>query len=89
MSRQQKLLQRFLKSPPPVDFRFEELQTLLNGLGFQMLENAGGSSHKFFIYTTACGREYRIVCSRPHPAGPLKAYQIREIRSKLCIWEIL
>lgn len=89
MTRQQKLLQRFLKSPPPADFRFDELETLLSSLGFRSYENARSSSHKLFIRIMTAGREYRIVCSRPHPGGILKAYQIRAIRSQLRIWEIL
>ncbi|TAN25449.1 MAG: type II toxin-antitoxin system HicA family toxin [Castellaniella sp.] len=89
MSKRQKLLERFLKTPPPLDLRFDELDTLLRSFGFRMHENSGGSSHKLFVRTEADGREHRIVCSRPHPGGVLKAYQIREIRDRLIQWGFL
>lgn len=86
MSKRQKLLDRFFGNPVPVDFRFNDLETLLAGFGFQMIENPRGSSHKLFVYMSRDGREHRIVCSRPHPGGILKAYQLREIRARLREW---
>ncbi|CAM5212209.1 hypothetical protein CDEF62S_01929 [Castellaniella defragrans] len=47
MTRRQKLLDRFLKTPAPVDFRFDDLAVLLEGLGFSLHENARG-------YLTRC-----------------------------------
>lgn len=89
MSKRQKLLYKFFRTPVPVDFRFDELETLLGGFGFRMLENPGGSSHKMFVYVRRDGREHRIVCSRSHPDGLIKAYQVREIRHRLKEWGFL
>jgi hypothetical protein len=89
MSRREKLIARFYKSPPPNDFRFDELVTLLQGLGFVMHEKPGGSSHKYFVYTLQSGDEYRIDSSRPHPGGILKVYQIKEIRARLTMWRLV
>ncbi|CAM5205887.1 hypothetical protein CDEF62S_00167 [Castellaniella defragrans] len=89
MTRRQKLLDRFLKTPAPVDFRFDDLAVLLEGLGFSLHENAGGSSHKMFVCRLADGTERRLVCSRPHPGGVLKIYQIVQIRARLHEWGML
>lgn len=89
MSTQGKLLAKFCKTPPPKDFRFDELVTLLQGLGFIMHEKTSGSSHKYFVYTLDSGAEHRIDSSRPHPGGILKAYQIKEIRTRLTLWGLL
>lgn len=89
MSQRDKLLARFYKVPPPADFRFDELVTLLQGLGFVMCEKSGGSSHKYFVHTLPSGGQYRIDSSRPHPGGILKVYQIKEIRARLTEWRLV
>lgn len=89
MSKREKLQSRFSKTPPPKDFRFDELVTLLDGLGFVMYEKAGGSSHKYFVHTLASGIQYRLDCSRPHPGGIMKIYQIKEVYARLSNWGFL
>jgi hypothetical protein len=41
MSRQQKLLARLCQTPTPVDIKWAELQSALEGLGYVMLTNSG------------------------------------------------
>ncbi|WP_066458694.1 hypothetical protein [Castellaniella caeni] len=89
MTKRQKRLNRFFRAPVPVDFRFDELVVLLAGFGFRLIENERGSSHKLFLYVRRDGYEHRILCSRPHPDGVLKAYQVREIRIRLKEWGFL
>lgn len=89
MSRHRKLVDRFCATPVPRDFRFADLVVLLGGFGFVLREHGGGSSHKSFICQRGQEGEYRIVCARPHPSGVLKAYQVREICTKLRQWGFL
>lgn len=73
MGKTEKLIER-LKSNPN-DFTFDEMQTLLLSLGFE-LSNKGktsGSRVKFFkdgIF---------IILHKPHPRKELLSYQIKQI----------
>ncbi|MCM1334257.1 MAG: type II toxin-antitoxin system HicA family toxin, partial [Eubacterium sp.] len=63
----------------PRDFTFEEMQTLLEILGFQ-LSNKGktsGSRIKFYNNMTT------IILHKPHPRKELLEYQIKQIIEKL------
>jgi hypothetical protein len=79
MSRSDKLLKRLLSNPK--DFTFDELETLLTGLGYQ-LSNSGstsGSAVRFINRKT--GHIIRI--HRPHPSPVLKQYIVKFIISEL------
>lgn len=84
MSKKEKLLLRFLAIPPVKDFRWDDLVTLMDQLGFDFHEQSGGSSHKYF--TMRIDPDKVIDTYRPHPSGILWAKQIREIRDKLQEW---
>lgn len=88
MSRRDKLRNRLFSRPYPKDFRFEDLVTVMRGLGFQLMEQSGGSSHKYFVRDLD-GVEVRIDTSRPHPSGIMKTYQIKEIHEWLNQWGLL
>lgn len=88
MSRREKLLSRIFTTPYPKDVRFEDLKTALMGLGFQFFEKSGGSSHNYFVRDAGDG-EQRIDTSRPHPAGIMKRYQLKEIHTRLKEWSLL
>ena len=77
MSKKEKLLKRFLSIPHPTDFRWDELVTMLSGLGFDAFESTGGSSHKHFVHRG--NADWAIVQARPHPSGILKIYQIKQV----------
>ncbi len=73
MGKIEKLIER-LKSNPK-DFTFEEMQSLLLALGFE-LSNKGktsGSRVKFFK-DGVC-----IILHKPHPRKELLAYQIKQV----------
>ena len=74
MSRKEKLIKRFLSCPK--DFTWEELVSLLVGLGFQEA-NTGktGGSRRRFIHET----QVVIALHKPHPQNILKRYQIEQI----------
>lgn len=62
----------------PKDFTWQELVTLLEGLGFTELQGKG-SRVKFFNEICDC----MIFIHKPHPNNVLKSYAIKYI------WEIL
>lgn len=73
MGRKEKLIER-LKSNPK-DFTFDELQTVLESLGFEMTHRGktGGSRVKFMKGNIA------ISLHKPHPRKELLAYQVNQI----------
>jgi len=79
MAKSIKLLKRLLSKP--TDFTFEELETLLTGLGFK-LSNAGGTSGsavRFINFNTG----HIIRLHKPHPSPVLKQYLIKSIINEL------
>lgn len=88
MSRREKLLSRIFSEPYPKDVRFEDLQTALEGFGFELFEQKGGSSHKYFVRQEGDDVQ-RINTSRPHPSGIMKRYQLKEIHTRLKEWGLL
>lgn len=53
MSKKDKLLERFLSTPPRKDLTFKELSSLLLSLGFEKIEGAG-SAVKFYHPKKMC-----------------------------------
>ena len=73
MGKKEKLIRR-LKSNPK-DFTFDEMQTALESLGFEMSSGGktGGSRIKFMKGNTA------ISLHKPHPRKELLEYQIKQV----------
>lgn len=63
MSKQQKALQRLCATPPPTDFTWDELVSLLKRLGYVLLKNKG-SRRKFHNVQL----DALIICHQPHPS---------------------
>jgi len=63
MSKQRKLLARLCATPPPADFKWNELTSVLEHLGYELLRNSG-SRRKFFHPESKA----LIICHEPHPA---------------------
>jgi hypothetical protein len=83
MGKKEKLIER-LKSNPR-DFTFEEMQTLLTYLGFE-LSNKGrtsGSRVKFIKGDVA------IILHKPHPRKELLEYQIKQVLEILIKEELI
>lgn len=74
MTRKEKLIKRFLSCPK--DFTWEELVSLLSGLGFEEVSTGktGGSRRRFL-------NEAGVIISlhKPHPQNVLRRYQIEQI----------
>ncbi|MCQ9328819.1 type II toxin-antitoxin system HicA family toxin [Pelistega suis] len=77
MSTIEKLYERLRKIPPPKDFKFEQLITLLTHFGCSLHEQRGGSSHKYFIFNSSRYGLVRLDMAKPHPSSNLKPYQIK------------
>ncbi len=73
MSTKEKLIER-IKSIPK-DFTFNELQTLLTALGFEMCDkgNTSGSRVKFVK------DDMFIIMHKPHPRKELLEYQVKQV----------
>lgn len=62
MSRHEKSINRLCTNPPPADFRWSELVSVLERLGYELVPN-GGSRMKFIHR----GKNALIICHKPHP----------------------
>lgn len=85
MSKKEKLKQRIKTKPK--DFSYQELATLLIGLGYQ--ENNKGrtsGSRVSFLHTEL---QHLISLHKPHPGNILKAYQINYIIDELVKYNLL
>ena len=83
MGKKEKLIQRLLSVPK--DLTFDEMQSLLEILGFEM-SNKGktsGSRVKFSRGSTI------IILHKPHPRKELLEYQIKQIIEKLTEEELI
>ncbi len=72
MTTSAKLLAKLTRDPTPTDFRWADLVTALNALGF-VQETGSGSRCRFFCME----RNLSINLHRPHPGSLLKQYQVR------------
>lgn len=78
MSRIDKLVEKLRKEPPPRDFTWNELRSLLSSLGFE--EKQGNGSRVKFIHPSL---SYPISLHKPHPGNELKIYIIEQVKGAL------
>ena len=74
MNKREKQIQRILLKP--VDFSWQELKSLLEGLGYELVSGGktGGSRVKFVHPDKP-----PIILHKPHPVPVLKRYQVDQI----------
>lgn len=77
MSKKDKLIERLLKKPK--DFTFDEMESLLLYLGYQLKQGGTGSGVKFI----KDGSNEVINFHKPHPNGVLKRYVLDQVTEKL------
>lgn len=85
MSKKDKLLKRLISKPK--DFTFDEIETLLKQLGYE-IDNKGktsGSRVRFVNHTI----DHVISMHKPHPKNILKSYQVVEIIDELKIVKLI
>lgn len=78
MSKKEKLLNRFLETPPRSDLTFDDLESLLGKMGFSKIDGSG-SAVKFYHQE----KDVLINLHRPHPGNELKTYLVKQIQQKL------
>lgn len=76
LSKKQKLLERFKAQPS--DFTWDEMCSLLKGLGFSVISGAG-SRYKFFKEDSGL----IISLHKPHPGKIVKHYAMKQVMEKL------
>lgn len=72
MSVTKKLLDKLTTEPPPRNFHWDDLVSLLRRLGYQ--EITGSGSRRKFIHS---GTNHILILHEPHPHHDLKIYQVR------------
>ena len=77
MSKKDKLIDRLLKKPK--DFTFNEMESLLSYLGYELKQGGTGSGVKFI----KDGSNEVINFHKPHPSGILKRYVLDQVIEKL------
>lgn len=74
MGKKEKLLKRLLSKPK--DFTWDELATLLGGLGYvAKVKGKTGGSRRRFVHPN----HTPIILHKPHPGNLLKRYQVDQI----------
>ena len=79
MGKSDKLLKRLLSNPK--DFTFDELETLLTGIGYQLSNSGGTSGSAVRFINRETGHIIRL--HKPHPSPVLKQYIVKFIISEL------
>jgi predicted RNA binding protein YcfA (HicA-like mRNA interferase family) len=74
MSRREKLLKKLFKTPPPKDFTWSELKSLLEGHGFEMTKGSG-SRRKFFHKEKRC----LVTLDEPHPKNTILVCYVTDV----------
>jgi HicA toxin of bacterial toxin-antitoxin, len=84
MSKQEKLLDRFLTLP--ADFTWDELVKLLSSFGFKesVKGKTGGSRRKF-----STENKLVILLHKPHPSNIIKKYSLRQVLYSLQQYNLL
>ncbi len=85
MTRQDKLLNRFLSKP--CNFTYNEMIKLLKGFGYQEVRSGKTSGSRVAFINIA--KRHIIRLHKPHPKNILKKYQLDLIEEELKNKEIL
>jgi predicted RNA binding protein YcfA (HicA-like mRNA interferase family) len=78
MTKKEKLLKKILEIPPRSDLTFKDLQVVLEGFGYKLIEGSG-SRVKFFHPET----KDLFLLHKPHPSPILKKYLIKQLQEKI------
>ena len=79
MTKKQKLLSRFLTIPS--DLTWNELKSVLSGLGFNEIKNKGTSGGSRVKFINPNGEIINL--HKPHPSNIVKRYVLIQIINKL------
>lgn len=79
MTKRDKLLERFLAQPK--DFTYNELKTMLSGLGYEEYQLGKTSGSRVCFFNKELGTDFKI--HKPHPGNLIKPYLMKFILEKL------
>ena len=79
MTKRDKLLERFLAQPK--DFTYNELKTMLSGLGYEEYQLGKTSGSRVCFFNIELGTDFKI--HKPHPGNLIKPYLMKFILEKL------
>lgn len=79
MSKREKMINRLLKIPS--DFKYDELSSLLNNLGYIEDNRGRTSGSRVAFIQSETGQIIRL--HKPHPGNILKRYQIEQLVEEL------
>jgi predicted RNA binding protein YcfA (HicA-like mRNA interferase family) len=82
MSKRNKLRDKLFAIPPPKKFKWNELVTLLEGLGYKLLNNSG--SKRKFHHEEA---DHLVSFHEPHPGDELLAYVVKDAKEAVKVIE--
>ncbi|MES0490574.1 MAG: type II toxin-antitoxin system HicA family toxin [Leptospirales bacterium] len=85
MSKQEKLLKRFLSKPN--DFKYTELATMLSKMGYNEIKKGKSSGSRVAFVNEKT--KHMIRLHKPHPKNILKLYQIELIIQEFKKMELL
>ena len=85
MTKQNKLLSRFLSKPK--NFTYKEMITLLNSFGYQEVKTGRSSGSRIAFINKS--NHHIIRLHKPHPRNILKKYQLDLIEEELKNLEII
>lgn len=77
MSKKLKRLEKLCAIPPPNDFTWDDLVSVMRAADFK--EHCDGGSHYTFDHASG----FTFSMSRSHPSGLLKKYQVRAAKEAL------
>ena len=77
MPKKEKLFQKFIALPSPVDFSWENYITMMKHFNFTA--TCTGGSHYTFEHVSG----FRFTASKTHPSGVLKIYQFKHAKLAL------
>ena len=78
MTKLEKIIAKVSAKPTPTTVKWVELKTLLEPLGYELLQNSG--SRRKFVHALA---KDIISLHEPHPQPEVKAYVIRQVVDQL------
>ncbi|WP_303901331.1 type II toxin-antitoxin system HicA family toxin [Thiohalomonas denitrificans] len=76
MSRHEKLVERFKEIP--ADFEWNELESLLTGLGYKPVQGSG--SRVRFVHEST---RRKILLHKPHPEKTIKQVYLKQVKQHL------
>jgi len=85
MSKQDKLLQRFLAKPK--DFSYQELKTFLHGFGYKEIKTGRTAGSRVAFYNNVTSHIIRL--HKPHPKNILKRYQLDYLEEELRTMQVI